>query len=153
MGFYGLANRCGVLFVGWPHHLCNQRKGQDAMKTKIYGFCNSYSPGWEIAMALAETGQVLATHCCSSEGFMPGDLGMDGGDWSGKHEVYNEAFPDGWEAEFVWSHNIDKHEGLQAAIKKAKERNDAVHEKAALAGVTATVVDDDGKEQEIHRKF
>ena len=85
---------------------------------KIYGFSNSKSElGDAVAIAIDETGEVLATHVCSAEGFAAGDLGMNGrSNW--KHDSYDKAHPDGWECEFVRIRDDrDSHEGLQSALK------------------------------------
>lgn len=88
-------------------------------KPKIYGFNNGGTHGFMRAVAITEEGIGLTMHLCSHEGFMPHDLGMDGqSDW--KHEHYDKHYPDGWECEFVSSENFHTHEGLQAALKKAR---------------------------------
>lgn len=113
---------------------------------KIYGFNNGGSPGWYTALALSEDGQVLASHVCSADFYMPHDLGMNGqSDW--KHDVYNKALGEGqWQTEFVPRDRISKHEGLQAAIRRANgiAKEDRVHERARMASVTATTEDRDG---------
>lgn len=79
---------------------------------KIYCFNNGGSPGWMLAMAIAEDGHCLAQHVCSHEGYMPCDLGM--GASTCKHENYNKHFGEGnWELE--WVDDPRAHEGLQKA--------------------------------------
>jgi hypothetical protein len=88
---------------------------------KVYGFNNGGNPGFMSAVAIAEDGTFLASHCCSSESFMPHDLGVDGeSEWH--HKAYREHYPDGFETEFVSYDSVDTHEGLQLAFKRARER-------------------------------
>lgn len=42
-------------------------------KPKIYVFSGGGSPGFKCCYALAEDGEVLGTHICSSEDYAPGD--------------------------------------------------------------------------------
>lgn len=82
-----------------------------ADKHKIYIFNNGGSPGWYSAMAIADDGHCLAQHICSSEGFMPHDMGITS-NW--KHENYNKHFGEGnWELE--WVPDPRNHAGLDAA--------------------------------------
>lgn len=86
-------------------------------KIKIYGFNNNgeYS-GLSIAVAIGEDGQMLASHMCSDESFMPYDLGMSKGA-TRKHDIYNTIYGEGkWETEFVSSKDRDSHKGLQKAL-------------------------------------
>ena len=87
------------------------------MKKKIYGFNNGGGNECYHAQAIGEDGVALGSHICSSEAFMPHDLGMDGrSDW--KHDNYNKHFGEGnWETEFIWTPNIATHEGLQEAFR------------------------------------
>lgn len=88
-------------------------------KKKIYYFNNGGRPGWYQAVAIAEDGTDLAGHICSSESFMHNDMGATS-NW--KHEKYNEYYGvDGWELEWVPGDKIDKHEGLQRALKLNEE--------------------------------
>lgn len=60
---------------------------------EIYCFCNGGSPGWYNMTALSEDGEFLAGHCCSSEAYGPGDMGVTS-TW--KHEHYIARYPDGY---------------------------------------------------------
>jgi len=86
---------------------------------RIYGFFDGMSTrGDAMAVAIDETGKVLATHISSDEYFAKSDLGMDGLS-KRKHEIYDSAHPGGWDYEFVSiCDNRDTHGGLQAAIAK-----------------------------------
>lgn len=121
------------------------------MKHKIFGFLNGGSRDWLQAMALGDDGVVLGEHICSHEAWIPHDLGMDGrSNW--KHENYDKHFGVGnWETEFVPRTEIANHEGLQAALKCARERVEKEENVFECARAGATVVlDEDGKETEIH---
>ena len=88
----------------------------------IYGFNNGGSPGWYYGQLLSADGMGLGGHLCSSEGFMPGDLGCLSGSRPDRHETFREHYPDGYRMEFVPSSEIDGHSGLQAALKLGRER-------------------------------
>lgn len=106
-------------------------------KKKIYGFNNGGARSFLQAVALGEDGSFLASHLCSSEGFMLHDLGVTS-DW--KHEIYNKHFGEGnWEIEFVPSGGIDSHEGLQKALQLNKTAGDSEH--AEKASITLTYSD------------
>ena len=67
-----------------------------------------------IAVAVADDGHCLAQHCCSHEGYMRHDLGMDGSTW--KHEKYNAHFGEGnWE--LVWISSPKDDPRLQKACE------------------------------------
>ena len=85
---------------------------------KIYAFNNGGRPNFMQAMAIAESGHVVGTHICSSEGYMRSDIGVTS-TWH--HEDYKAHYPDGFEVEWVDTHKLDSHEGLQAALAKNKE--------------------------------
>ena len=82
----------------------------------IYCFNNGGPARFLHAVAIADDGNVLAEHCCSSEAFMPHDLGMCS-KW--KHENYDAHFGAGnWKLE--WVNNVKNHPGVQAALLKMK---------------------------------
>ncbi len=114
------------------------------IKKKIYCFNNGGSPGFMYAVAIAEDGNVLAEHCCSCEGYMRHDLGVDS-DW--KHENYNKHYGVGnWEA--VWVANPIKSPELDAAFELNKNLEKQGIPEDVRAGVTITF--DDGSKQSIH---
>lgn len=86
------------------------------MKTKIFVFCNSCSPEWHVGLALGEDGRALASHVSSDHRFLMHDMGLVG-NW--KHEVYNDAYPDGWELE--WVKDFNQHEQVQIAAALNKK--------------------------------
>jgi len=87
------------------------------VKHKIYAFCNGGSRGWFPILAMAEDGNTLAGHICSSSGFFHHDIGITS-TW--QHDKYNAHYGAGnWEIE--WVDNPKNHEGLQAAYALNQE--------------------------------
>lgn len=83
----------------------------------IFGFNNGGSPGWYSAVAIAEDGVCLGGHCCSSEAYMPADLGVLEGTREDRHEnEYRKHYPDGYRMEFVRSDELDGHVALNKAF-------------------------------------
>ena len=93
---------------------------------KIYLYCLAMNSGSGIVhgstvggdvvgFALAEDGNLLATHCSSSPDFSKHDMGLTS-DW--KHDDYNEHYPDGYEVEWIDEPNLDNHAGFQDAFAK-----------------------------------
>lgn len=79
---------------------------------KIYVFLNGKSSLGEYYCAIAEDGEVVAGHVCSSVLFMDHDMGFTS-NW--QHDKYDAHFGKGnWELEFV--DNIATHAGYQAAL-------------------------------------
>ena len=93
---------------------------------KIYCFSNVKDGGDGIAYAMADDGNVLGSHWCSHEGYVPQDLGVIDGSRPDRHEDYKKHFPNGYEMEFIKSNKIESHKGLQKAFKlnqKLAEKN------------------------------
>lgn len=84
---------------------------------KIYGFFNSRREfGDAQAIAIDETGKIVATHVSSNESFAAHDLGMTESS-TRKHDIYHTNYPGGWQCEFVRIRDRrDTHPGLQAAL-------------------------------------
>lgn len=99
---------------------------------KIFIFCNSCSPQWHSACAIAEDGNVLAGHVCSSHDFIPNDMGVTS-DW--KHEDYSKHYPTGFELVLV--EDPGTHEGIKAAFSAHQalnvEEEDCQHEVCVAA--------------------
>ena len=91
-------------------------KSLDDLPT-IYGFNNGGSPGFFSAVLLAEDGDGLGGHLCSSEGYMRHDLGILEGSRPDRHEHFQAHYPDGYRMEFVPSDELHEHAGLNAACK------------------------------------
>lgn len=95
----------------------------------IYGFNNGGSPGWYTAVLIAEDGEGLGSHICSSEGYMPHDLGVLEGSRPDRHETFREHYPNGYRMEFIGADNVLTHPGLKAAYQLNQAKRIA-HEKA-----------------------
>lgn len=89
----------------------------------IYGFNNGGSPGWYSAVLLAEDGAGLGGHVCSSEGYMPHDLGILEGSRPDRHKTFQEHYPDGYRMEFVPERDVRTHAGLNAAYERNQARS------------------------------
>lgn len=83
----------------------------------IYGFNNGGSSGWYSAVLIAEDGTCLGGHICSSEGYMPHDLGILEGTRPDRHETFKKHYPDGYRMVFVKSSDIKEHTKLNKAFK------------------------------------
>jgi hypothetical protein len=105
-----------------PAAVFNPHSKPESELPVIYGFNNGGSPGLLMAALIAADGTPLGSHCCSSEGYMPGDLGILEGYRSDRHEGFRQHYPDGYRMEFVGYENVRSHEGLQAAFKKNDEQ-------------------------------
>jgi hypothetical protein len=93
------------------------------MKPKIYIFINGkYTSGDVVPIAVSEDGDVLASHLCSSEGFVAYDMGITG---TRKHDTYNSKYPDGWELEYVPCDKVDGHAGIEKAFELNKAKAEA----------------------------
>lgn len=92
----------------------------------IYGFNNGTNYFGAMAVSISEDGVCLGSHTCSSEGYMPHDLGMLEGTRRDRHaDDYQKHYPDGYRMEFVPSDQIDAHAGLTAAFRLNKQREDS----------------------------
>lgn len=83
----------------------------------IYGFNNGGSLGWMSAVLLAEDGTGLGGHLCSSEGYMPADLGVLEGTRPDRHEEFRQHYPNGYRMEFVRGEDVLTHAGLTRAYE------------------------------------
>lgn len=84
---------------------------------KIYCFSNAVGGGDGIAYAMAEDGTVLGSHWCSSEYFVPNDLGVNEGSRLDRHEDYKKHYPNGYIMEFVRARDALTHTGLSEAFR------------------------------------
>jgi len=106
------------------HAVFNPDNKPESELPVIYGFNNGSCgiPQLYHAVAIAEDGTPLGGHGCSSEGFMPGDLGMIEGSRPDRHtNDFQPHYPNGYRCEFVPSESIEAHEGLQAAFAANKK--------------------------------
>lgn len=93
---------------------------------KIYLYClPAEMSGWGkdnvIGFAVGEDGQALGQHISSSPSWSQHDMGFTS-DW--KHSTYSEAYPDGFELE--WVHDPKNHAGLKRALELNKALNGEV---------------------------
>jgi len=86
----------------------------------IYGFNNGGSAGCLIAQLISQDGLALGSHMCSSESFMPYDLGIVEGSRPDRHEQFRASYPDGYRMEFVSYAQVRSHSGLEAAFAANK---------------------------------
>lgn len=87
----------------------------------IYGFNNGSLAGLLAAMLITEDGFDIGDHLCSSEAYMPHDLGILENSRPDRHVYFRRYYPDGYRMEFVGFSDIDKHKGLQKAIELAAD--------------------------------
>ena len=88
----------------------------------IYGFNNGGQSSFLAAVLIAEDGTCLGSHACSSEGYMPHDLGILEGSRPDRHENdFQKHYPDGYRMEFVGYDDTADHKKLQAAFKLNKD--------------------------------
>ena len=90
----------------------------------IYGFNNGGSTGMLSAQLIAEDGTALGGHCCSSEGYMLGDLGILEGTRPDRHETFKKHYPDGYKMEFVSSDEVRTHQGLTKAYELNQQESE-----------------------------
>lgn len=88
----------------------------------IYGFNNGGAAGWYSGCLLAEDGRSFGGHICSSEGYMPHDLGILEGSRPDRHEHFREHYPDGYRMEFIGRDHVMTHAGLNAAYERNQDR-------------------------------
>lgn len=84
----------------------------------IYGFNNGGEPGWYRAELIADDGEHMGGHLCSSEAYMRSDLGILEDSAPYRHEGFRKKYPDGYRMDFL---PYDAPEIL-AAMKLNKER-------------------------------
>ncbi len=85
----------------------------------IYGFNNGGKHGFMSACLIAEDGTWLGEHCCSSESYMPHDLGVLDGSRPDRHEEFRKHYQSGYRMEFVGYGDVQGHLKLMAAIQIA----------------------------------
>jgi hypothetical protein len=112
---------------GWAVHNPQNRPVNEL--PVIYGFNNGGSPGWMSAVLIAQDGTALGGHVCSSEAYMPADLGVLEGPRPDRHETFAKHYPDGYRMEFVRYDELAGH----MAINEAFRLNDAMQEPAESA--------------------
>lgn len=105
---------------GWAVH--NPHDKPVAELPVIYGFNNGGQHGWMLACLVAEDGTQLGSHTCTSEAYMPHDLGVLEGARSDRHEEFRKHYPGGYRMEFVGYDQFETHEGIKAAVALAESK-------------------------------
>ena len=82
----------------------------------IYGFNNGGPERFLMGVLVAEDGSVLGSHCCLSEHFMYGDLGILKGSAPSRHENFRKHYPNGYRMEFVPTDKMESHEAFNRVI-------------------------------------
>lgn len=82
----------------------------------IYGFNNGGRTGWLEAVLIDQNGVLLGGHICTSEAYMPHDLGILEGTRPDRHETFRQHHPDGYRMEFVPYAELEGHAGVKAAV-------------------------------------
>jgi hypothetical protein len=88
----------------------------------IYGFNNGGSHFGLQAVLIAEDGTPLGGHICSSESYMPADLGILEDTRPDRHNDFRAHYPSGYRMAFVGEKYIFTHPGLNRAIQLNQER-------------------------------
>jgi hypothetical protein len=88
----------------------------------IYGFNNGGSHFGLYAVLIAEDGTLLGEHICSSEAYMPADIGVLEGTRPDRHDDFRAHYSSGYRMEFVGEKDIFNHPGLNRAIQLNQER-------------------------------
>jgi hypothetical protein len=83
----------------------------------IYGWNNGGHEGWYSACLIAEDGTGMGGHICSSDGYIPHDLGLLEGTRPDRHEKFQEHYPDGYRMQLVPRDEVMTHPGLSAAYE------------------------------------
>lgn len=83
----------------------------------IYGFNNGGKHGWMQAELMAEDGTHLGGHICTSEAYMPHDLGILEGTRPDRHQTFRKHYPDGYRMEFVGVETVTSHKKLKRAYE------------------------------------
>jgi hypothetical protein len=96
----------------------------------IWGFNNGGRPGFMDAVLVSQDGHWMGGHCCSSESYMPHDLGVLKGSRPDRHESFRKHYPDGYRMEFVGYDDYEGNESLKTACLTAKARVDDLMQKA-----------------------
>ena len=91
-------------------------------KPRIFCFSNVKGGGDGVAYAMAEDGTVLGSHWCSSEYYVPHDLGVIEGSRPDRHETYAKHYPNGYNMVFISARDVRDHEGLRSAFELNQEQ-------------------------------
>lgn len=100
---------------GWA--IYNPNNSPIAELPIIYGFNNGGGRGFLSAVLLAQDGTCLGAHICSSESYMPHDLGIVDGSRPDRHETFRAHYSNGYRMEFVKGSDVERHPGLNEAYR------------------------------------
>jgi hypothetical protein len=91
------------------------------MKPTIFCFINGTGFGGVIVVALAEDGEVLASHASSNDGWAKSDIGIHS---TCKHDLYHKKYPDGFELKWLESPDSSPEclKAIQLNAAKAEEQ-------------------------------
>lgn len=92
----------------------------------IYGFNNGGPRGFMSACLIAEDGTGLGGHICSSEGYMPHDLGLVEGSRPDRHEKFRDYYPHGYRMAWVPYNEVRGCAGLMAAITACNSKTNEI---------------------------
>jgi hypothetical protein len=84
----------------------------------IYGFNNGGKRPFYEARLVSEDGIDLGSHGCTSEAYMPADLGVLEGSAPSRHQFFRCHYPNGYKMEFVGYDDVQGHDKLMTAIKR-----------------------------------
>ena len=87
----------------------------------IMGFNKGGAGGFLSAVLITEDGHCVGGHCCSSESYMPHDLGIIEGGF--EKEGCNKHYPDGFRMEWVPTDDIKDHVKLNKAFDLSNTRH------------------------------
>lgn len=97
----------------------------------IYGYNGGGNAGYMAAILITEDGFDIGDHTCSSEAYMPHDLGILENSRPDRHVYFRRYYPDGYRMEFVSYNDVDTHKGLQKAFENADWDVDVYNNKVA----------------------
>lgn len=109
--------------AGRPVVVFNPSERPLAELPAVYAFSNVVGGGDGIAYAMAADGNVLGSHWCSNEGYVPADLAVVDGWMSDRHEEYRKHYPDGYRMEFVRAADVKNHPGLTEAFRLNQQQS------------------------------
>jgi hypothetical protein len=102
----------------------------------IYGFNNGGGGDWWHAELLAADGTHLGGHVCSSEGYMPHDLGVLEGSRPDRHATFLAHYPDGYRMVFVGKDDVRSCAGLVMAFDLNQQKRKPESPASTPAGNT-----------------
>ncbi len=97
----------------------NPLKQEEDKLPTIYCFLKIIEGQKGIAVAVSQDGYVLGTHACSSEQYVPHDLGVLERTRLDRHDIsYKKHYPNGYKMAFIKNEEMKAHSGFQEAYQK-----------------------------------